>query len=497
MASFRVLLVYPGMQMVNLLPSNIAVLSAYLKRGGVDVRLFDTTLYRTADKSVDEIRVENLQLRRFNLGEKGVDYRPGDVYGDFQAMVDAYDPDLVGVSATDDTFALGLKLVASLRHKPRHVLFGGVYPTFSPGEVISHEIIDSVCVGEGEIALLELCLRLRDGKKISDIPNLWVKEGAVVHKNPLGPLIDLEDLPFEDFSLFEEKRFFRPMHGKVYRMIPITVDRGCPFQCSFCASPLNRKIYTEAGHGGYVRNRSVSRILDEMEYQIDRHGADYIYFNSETFFARNNADIEEFSRLYAKRIKLPFWCQTRVETITASRIQLLESMNCHRLSVGIEQGNEAFRKRILKKHFTNQQVLEAFRILEKSSIPVTVNNMIGFPDETRELAMDTIHLNRAIKADSINVFFFVPYSGTPLREYCLQKGYIDTHTAPGTIMLDSVLTMPQFPADQIKGLFRTFPLYMKLPESFFDQIRMAEYLTPQGDAMFATLRDLYWEKYFK
>ena len=67
MAKLRVLLVYPNLQMVNLLPSNIAVLSAYLKRAGIDVKLFDTTLYRTAEKSVDEIRVEHMQLRPFNI----------------------------------------------------------------------------------------------------------------------------------------------------------------------------------------------------------------------------------------------------------------------------------------------------------------------------------------------------------------------------------------------------------------------------------------------
>lgn len=497
MNKFRVLLVYPGMQMVNLLPSNIAILSAYLKRGGVDVRLFDTTFYKTADKSADEIRVENLQLRRFNLAEKGVDYKQTDVFEDFKKSVTEFDPDMLAVSATDDTFELGLKLVASLPTRPRHVIFGGVHPTFAPENVIRQEMIDSICLGEGEAALLELCRRLQDGGDITKIPNLWVKKAGVVHKNLLGPLVDVDDLPFEDFTLFEEKRFFRPMQGKVYRMIPVTVDRGCPFQCSFCAAPLNRKIYLDANQGGYVRNRSVANILAELKYQMKTHKADYIYFNSETFFARKDKDLEEFAEIYTKEIRLPFWCQTRIETITERRVKLLEAMNCHRLSVGIEHGNEVFRKKVLKKHFTNQQVLDAFKILEKSHIPVTVNNMIGFPDETRELAMDTVYLNRQIKADSINVFFFVPYSGTPLRDYCLEKGYIDLDTEAGSVMRNSVLRMPQFPADQIKGLFRTFPLYMKLPETYFDKIRIAESLTVEGDAMFDQLRDLYWDKYFK
>jgi len=52
MSNFRVLLVYPNMQMVNLLPSNISILSACLKKAGFNVDLFDTT--KTEEKSVDD-----------------------------------------------------------------------------------------------------------------------------------------------------------------------------------------------------------------------------------------------------------------------------------------------------------------------------------------------------------------------------------------------------------------------------------------------------------
>lgn len=33
-------------------------------------------------------------------------------------------------------------------------------------------------------------------------------------------------------------------------------------------------------------------------------------------------------------------------------------MNCDRISIGLEHGNEEFRKKILKKNFTNKQVIE-------------------------------------------------------------------------------------------------------------------------------------------
>lgn len=493
---FKVLFVYPNLQMVNLLPSNIAILSAYLANAGIETRLFDTTFYMTAEKSVDDIRVEHMQLRPFNLAEKGVEYKKTDVCADFLKVVDDFSPDLIAVSTTDITHQLGVALVSKLKNKKSHVIFGGSYSTFSPEKAIAPDFIDSICLGEGEEALLELCKRLESSSDISNIKNLWVKSNGKIHKNGVRPPLDLDKMPYEDFSIFDEKRLFRPMQGKVYRMIPICIDRGCPFICSFCAAPQQRNLYGDSGYR-YFRVKKVKTAIDELKAQVERYKADYIYFNSETFFAREESIIKEFAEEYSRKIKLPFWCQTRIETISASRVKLLEEMNCDRISIGLEHGNERFRKEILKKNFSNAQVIEAFRILGESRIPVTVNNIIGFPDETRELVFDTIKLNRSIKADSINAFFFVPYGGTPLRQYCIEKGYLDPDIPSDSPMLGSVLDMPQLSGEQIKGLVRTFPLYVKMPESYNEKIKSAEKLTPEGDAALAQLREIYFNKYFK
>src|SRR3989338_59023 len=200
MSKFRVLLVYPNLQMVNLLPSNIASLSAYLKSDGIEVKLFDTTLYRTAEKSVDEISLENMQLMPFNLTEKGVHYNDSDVFADFQQLTAEFKPDLIGISATDDTFSLGIELVSRVKQAGAHIIVGGVYPTFSPEQAISNQYVDSICIGDGENALLGLCRNLRFGKDISEIKSLWVKRNGRVYRNQPGELLDIDQTLYEDFS---------------------------------------------------------------------------------------------------------------------------------------------------------------------------------------------------------------------------------------------------------------------------------------------------------
>jgi radical SAM superfamily enzyme YgiQ (UPF0313 family) len=58
-------------------------------------------------------------------------------------------------------------------------IVGGSFATFSPDEVISSNFVDMVCVGEGEIAIVELAKRMSEGKGISGIPNLLIKRSEI------------------------------------------------------------------------------------------------------------------------------------------------------------------------------------------------------------------------------------------------------------------------------------------------------------------------------
>jgi len=495
MQNFRVLLVYPNMQMVNLLPSNISILSACLKKSGYIVDLFDTTLYKTEEISVDDKRVEYLQLRPFDYSKFGIRYKESDVYEDFVRKVKTFKPDLIAITIVEDTFDLAINLLKMVSYLNIPVIAGGVQAILAPEMVMRNKEIDLLCYGEGDEALPELCERMASGKTYDDIKNIWVKRGGRVIKNPMRPLVNLNEIPYNDYSLFEEARFFRPMQGKIFRMIPIEIDRGCPYQCTFCAAPSLRELYKKETSGTYHRFKTVTRIIEELIHHVKTYNAEYIYFNSETFLAMNDEKFQTFAEEYIKSIHLPFWCQSRIETISEFKIALLKKMGCDRLSVGIEHGNEEFRKTVLKKKFSNQQVIDAFGILKKHRIPITVNNMLGFPGETRELIFDTIRLNRMINIDSTNCFAFKPYHGTHLREIAIREGYMkDTGNVHS--ILESSLDMPQLSKKEIEGLLRTFPLYIKMPENRFSEIKVAEDDTPEGNDMYSRLAEEYKNMYW-
>ena len=142
-------------------------------------------------------------------------------------------------------------------------------------------------------------------------------------------------------------------------------------------------------------------------------------------------------------------------------------------------------------------MIDNFKIVAKSGIPFSVNNILGFPHETRELAFDTIRFNKLIDANDRNAYHFTPFHGTPLRDEVERLGFLkDEDIVQSFVIGTSLLNMPQFPRDQIEGLTKTFNMYVKFPENRWDHIRLAEQKNEEGERIYQELREEFVEKYF-
>ena len=118
----------------------------------------------------------------------------------FVDTIKQLNPDLVGISL-NSPYILIAKRITELIKKftSAIVVWGGVGPTISPEEHI--KLTDVICIGEGEKALEELVIAVRDRKDYKNIKNLWVNDGSKVIKNIQGPLIqDLDYLPFAEYG---------------------------------------------------------------------------------------------------------------------------------------------------------------------------------------------------------------------------------------------------------------------------------------------------------
>jgi anaerobic magnesium-protoporphyrin IX monomethyl ester cyclase len=496
MHDFRVLFIYPNTMMATLLPINISLLHACLRKAGFDTRLFDTTFYRTEDINFEMKKVELLQIKRFDYADTGVRFKESDIFEDLEKLVDSYDPQLIAITLVQDTFDLTRNLIGRIRDRGIPTIAGGVFTTFNADDVLAVDGIDFACIGEGEEALVELSRKLEAGEPAFDIPNIWAKTPDGVIKNPMRKPVDLDSLPFIDYDIFEKERIYRPMQGEIYAMLHVELDRGCPYRCTYCAAPELKRIYRECLDEPYYRQKSIRRIIAEMKYLKEKYDANYIDFNSETFLARSIEDLEEFAELYRKDVGLPFWCQTRPETVSDEKIRIIREMGCQNAQFGIECGNEAFRRKVLGRNYSNEQIFRAARLLEENGIAYTVNNIIGFPGETRELIFDTIRINHLIHPGTMNVYLFTPYRGTRLYQYCVDHGYLDPDAEVHQLLDSTELKGQPLSYSELKGLQRTFPLYATFPESEYERIERAEHFDEAGNAAFDELKAEFYERIF-
>tara|TARA_B110000259_G_scaffold143536_1_gene161684 strand:- start:5 stop:583 length:579 start_codon:yes stop_codon:yes gene_type:complete len=171
---FRILQLYPNVQMSSLMPQSIGIFSALFKNEGYTDAIFDCTYYQDVhfndDDSISEVEiqntndvlVENRAVPNFNteelLKKGGAPKKGSNIKHDFIRKVNEFKPDLILVSVVESTYFLAIDLLRSIPEKDRNykTLLGGVFPTYAADKVIKNELVDYVCRGEGEEAIFSI-----------------------------------------------------------------------------------------------------------------------------------------------------------------------------------------------------------------------------------------------------------------------------------------------------------------------------------------------------
>jgi len=376
-----------------------------------------------------------------------------------EAFIDelvAFQPEVAGFSIMTGSESAALALTRQIKDRIKvYAVFGGPHPTVAP-EIIANEGVDCVCLGEAETALSEIVASLAAGDVPRRVPGAWFKIDGAIVKNEVGPLArDLETLPRPDRSLYREK--YPALRGKRAGFI---AGRGCPFQCAFCANHALLKLYQ--GKGGYVRQRPVAAVIDEILETVIGRGIASIYFEDDTFIM-NREWVLEFCSVYQKKIGLPFSCHIRADLATEELVAALARAHCTVVSFGVETGNVRTRRRLLNKHVTDEQLIACAGMLRKYGIRFRTLNILGLPGETLDDAFQTIDINIKIKADYPWCSLFQPLPGTAMWEQSVAQGLFDARAArtQPSFFKDSPLLLEN--KNEIINLHKLFIYAVKFP----------------------------------
>jgi anaerobic magnesium-protoporphyrin IX monomethyl ester cyclase len=170
----------------------------------------------------------------------------------------------------------------------------------------------------------------------------------------------------------------------------------------------------------------------------------------------------EFFDLYKRQVHIPFKCNIRPDIIDEEIVDLLKDAGVARVNIGVEHGNEEFRRKYLKRDMTNRQIIEAFDLFRRRNIGCYAHLMVGLPYENKRLFLDTVSLCRELPILPSNpIFIFNPYPATELGDLCEEKGWLlpKKHYRERE---DSITNYPFFKKEEIKLCKDAFSLLLTL-----------------------------------
>jgi len=329
-----------------------------------------------------------------------------------------------------------------------HFCGGGALATLDPESLISLMGVDSLVIGEGEAALVEFAGAFLQGKEYNSLRNFWFKTPLMdFYKNPLRPLLDnLDQLSFPDRSFYSTERLLEITNGA----IPVLASRGCPYHCLFCLEPHFRDIYK--GKGEPYRMRSAGHVIGEILELRAHYTFSRILFVDEIFPTAAQW-LAPFAQRYQSQVNLPFQVTCAVEQLDKRVVEYLLMAGCDTITLGIETGNESFRKRFARRNLGNEKIINTVRMLKEFGIAVHVNNMIGLPFETGDLVKETYDFNQTLAPDKIFVNVLFPIPTTPMYNYSREKKYISERNPLTLDQGESVLDIPELSADTLKNFY--------------------------------------------
>ncbi len=374
------------------MPFYYLYLAGYLEKHGFNVEIFNgcaDSAEKYSQMVVDEIRLK--QPRFVGLAVFVTDY--------------------AGVAA----LAKEIK-----KHTGIPILVGNAHPSIAPEDFCyDGSPFDIVVRGEGELTVRQI---LAEHKSADDLVNIrgiaYLNKDGGVTVTGKRELMDLSECGLPAYHKIDLRRYQRPVKFIIRRLATvgavIYTGRGCPYNCSFCASNSVWKANERVSGRPLVRKRPMAHIMEDLRILQDVYGFDFFYILDDTFGIKED-DITAFCSAYRESGLTMLWgAETRVNCINNERIvKILKEAGCIQLDFGVETGSPKLLKGI-NKVTTVEQTVRAFDLCKRQGLRTFANILLNLPGEDEEDLQLTRRLLGVIKPTFTSVGVTQPYPGTDI-----------------------------------------------------------------------------------
>jgi len=351
------------------------------------------------------------------------------------------DPDVVGCGENHALYAAEalrfFRLVKERCPRAKTVAGGGHFTNMSHRYLGPDSDIDAICVGEGELTIVELCREwAKSNPDLNKVDGLaWHNGEELIHTSHRKLVGDLDTLPMPAYDLM-------PMHlyGKSrYLFSPggttIHHSRGCVSKCSFCAwwtTMADRKTQPD----GTVqlrprwRSKSVDRVFEETELLYHKFGKRGYVWVDESW----NID-PKFNDAFAERMirsgmKTKWFAFMRADCLVRDEkngiLEKLVRSGLSHILIGVERAEDDTLSMLDKRFYTGGVAIEAIDIFKRRypEVFVQATFIVGVKEESNATMEKQLAMAKKIDVDFPAFHPITPVPGTPIYDDALANGHI-------------------------------------------------------------------------
>ncbi|MDD5439340.1 MAG: radical SAM protein [Candidatus Omnitrophica bacterium] len=246
---------------------------------------------------------------------------------------------------------------------------------------------DFIIKGEPEEALAGIAVS-------GTVPRGLVESNAV---------LDLDTLPFPDWSIFPWKHFSYFPALKERPFFPVIASRGCPFTCNYCP-------YLSAYRSW--RQRSVENVMNEIRHLAGRFGMKSFLFRDPVFTMKREWVAEFCGKLLQSGLSLTWACETRTDRLDKELVKTMFDAGLRVINIGVESADIDIIKSASRKPDAITHQEEIIQWCDTLGIRVTAFYLFGMPDDTEESILKTMRYSQVLNTHVAQYFIFTPFPGT-------------------------------------------------------------------------------------
>lgn len=227
-------------------------------------------------------------------------------------------------------------------------------------------------------------------------------------KTPLEYVAKTRDLNFENMEINSFD------HTRAY----IKIEDGCDNFCSYCVIPFVR---------GKTRSKNFDLAIKETKTLVENNFKEIVLTGIDTgAYFDNGKDLTDLIKEMSKIDGLKRIRQSSIE-ITQINDKFIEELKnnpkiCNHIHIPLQSGSDEILRLMNRKYDLNYffEKIEKIRSV-RPDISITTDVIVGFPNETDELFLETLETCKKINFSKIHVF---PYSERKGTKASLMSGKV-------------------------------------------------------------------------